>query len=109
MFRTHICHIIFKTVIMQAIQFIGTTPKELVEELKESLIPELRNQLSKEFQPKELLDYLTRNEVCELLHIDLSTLHRWRKNGTLVAYGLGNRIYFKRSEIEELINQNRLK
>jgi excisionase family DNA binding protein len=94
---------------MNTIQFIGTSPKELIEELKDSLIPELKEQLSKEFQPKEPTSYLTRNEVCEILHIDLSSLHRWRKEGKLIAYGLGNRVYFKRNEIDELINQNRLK
>ncbi|MBF6642812.1 helix-turn-helix domain-containing protein [Chryseobacterium indologenes] len=94
---------------MSAIQFIGTTPSELIREIKEEIIPELKQQLSKEFQPKEPCVYLSRNEVCEMLQVDLSTLHRWRKDGTLIAYGLGNRVYFKRNEIDELLNRNRLK
>lgn len=94
---------------MSAIQFIGTTPSDLIQEIKKEIIPELKEQLSKEFQPKEPTSYLTRNEICEMLQIDMNTLHRWRKDGTLVAYGIGNRVYFKRNEIEELINQNRLK
>ncbi|MNU18958.1 helix-turn-helix domain-containing protein [Chryseobacterium cheonjiense] len=93
---------------MNTIQFIGTTPKDLITEIKNALIPELREQLSKDFQPKEPTEYLTRSEVCELLQIDLSTLHRWRKDGTLTAYGVGNRVYFKRSEIDEYINKNKL-
>lgn len=93
---------------MSAIQFIGTTPSDLIQEIKKEIIPELKEQLKEEFQPKEPTSYLTRNEVCEMLHIDLSTLHRWRKEGTLIAYGLGNRIYFKRNEIDEFINRNRL-
>lgn len=94
---------------MTTIQFIGTTPTDLIQEIKKEIIPELKEQLSKEFQPKEPTKYLTRAEVCNMLHIDLSTLHRWRKEGTLIAYGMGNRIYFKRNEIDELINQNRLR
>lgn len=94
---------------MSAIQFIGTTPSELIEDIKKEIIPELKEQLCKEFQPKEPSVYLSRNEVCKMLHIDLSTLHRWRKDGVLIAYGLGNRIYFKRNEIEALIEKNRLK
>ena len=94
---------------MEAIQFLGTSPADLITELKNSLIPELREQLAKDFQPKEPTAYLTRTEVCELLKIDLSTLHRWRKDGALTAYGIGNRVYFKRSEIDEVINRNRLK
>lgn len=94
---------------MEAIQFLGTSPADLITELKNSLIPELREQLSKDFQPKQPTEYLTRKEVCELLSIDLSSLHRWRKDGTLTAYGISNRVYFKRSEIDEVINRNRLK
>lgn len=94
---------------MEAIQFLGTSPADLITELKNSLIPELREQLAKDFQPKQPTEYLTRKEVCELLSIDLSSLHRWRKEGTLTAYGIGNRVYFKRSEIDEVINRNRLK
>ncbi|MDP9961866.1 helix-turn-helix domain-containing protein [Chryseobacterium lathyri] len=93
---------------MTTIQFIGTTPSDLIQEIKKEIIPELKEQLKEEFQPKEPTSYLTRNEVCETLHIDLSTLHRWRKEGILIAYGLGNRIYFKRNEIDEFINRNRL-
>ncbi len=94
---------------MEAIQFLGTSPADLITELKNSLIPELREQLAKDFQPKQPTEYLTRKEVCDLLSIDLSSLHRWRKEGTLTAYGIGNRVYFKRSEIDEVINSNRLK
>ncbi len=93
---------------MTTIQFIGTTPDDLISEIKKEVIPELKEQLKEQFQPKEPTSYLTRNEVCKMLHIDLSTLHRWRKDGTLIAYGLGNRIYFKRNEIDEFINRNRL-
>lgn len=94
---------------MTHIQFIGTTPTDLIQEIKKEIIPELKDRLKEEFQPKEPTSYLTRQEVCDLLSIDMSTLHRWRKQGILTAYGLGNRIYFKRKEIEDLIDYNILK
>ena len=93
---------------MSSIQFIGTNPSDLITELKNSLIPELKAQLSAQFQPKEPTEYLTRSEVCKLLRIDLSSLHRWRKEGKIPSYGLGNRVYFKRSEVEQIINANKL-
>lgn len=93
---------------MSSIQFIGTNPSDLISELKNSLIPELKAQLSAQFQPKEPTEYLTRSEVCKLLKIDMSSLHRWRKEGKIPSYGLGNRVYFKRSEVEQIINQNKL-
>ena len=94
---------------MSAIQFIGTTPADLIRELKNAIIPELKKELQDEFQPKQPTDYLTRAEVCEILQIDLSTLYRWRKENILTGYGIGNRVYFKRNEIDELITNNRLK
>ena len=93
---------------MTQIQFISTTPADLITELRNTLIPELTEKLSVQFQPKEPTDYLTRSEVCKLLKIDLSSLHRWRKEGKIPSYGLGNRVYFKRSEVEQIINANKL-
>ena len=93
---------------MSTIQFIGTTPTDLISEIKNALIPQLRAELSKEFQPKQPTKYLTRAEVCEILQIDLSTLHRWRKSNIITAYGIENRVYFKRTEIDNLINKNQL-
>lgn len=94
---------------MSAIQFIGTTPSDLISEIKLAIIPDLKRELSAEFQPKQPTEYLTRSEVCDLLQIDLSTLHRWRKEGIIAGYGIANRVYFKRNEIEELIDKNKLK
>lgn len=91
------------------IQFIGLNPADFIDTLKEQLVPELQNRLAEQFQPKQPTEYLTRTDVCNLLQIDLSTLHRWRKSGVLVAYGLGNRIYFKRNEVEQFIENNKLK
>lgn len=93
---------------MCTIQFIGTNPNDLITEIKNSLIPELKAQLSAQFQPKQPTEYLTRSEVCKLLKIDLSTLHRWRKEKVIPSYGMQNRVYFKRSEVEQIINQNKL-
>ncbi|MBU3714785.1 MAG: helix-turn-helix domain-containing protein [Ferruginibacter sp.] len=44
--------------------------------------------------------YLTRKEVADLLKCDLSTLYHWTQKGLLKAYGIGNRVYYKLSEIE---------
>ena len=90
------------------IQIIGCDLPDFFAELKKSLIPEITEKLSAQFQPKEPTEYLTRTEVCKLLKIDLSSLHRWRKEGKIPSYGLGNRVYFKRSEVEQIINANKL-
>lgn len=90
------------------IQIIGYDLPDFFAELKKSVIPELKAQLAADFQPKEPTEYLTRTEVCKLLKIDLSTLYRWTKDSKLPSYGCGNRVYFKRSEIDQIVNQNKL-
>jgi excisionase family DNA binding protein len=54
---------------------------------------------------KELLDekakdeLLTRKQACELLQIEQTTLYHWTNAGKIICYGIGNRRYYKRSEI----------
>ena len=93
---------------MSTIQFIATSDDILIQKLENSLIPKLAEKLSAQFQPIQPTEYLTRSEVCKLLKIDLSTLHRWRKDGTLSSFGIGNRVYFLRSHIEEVLMKNKL-
>ena len=93
---------------MSTLQIIGYDLPDFFAELKKSLIPEITENLSAQFQPKEPTEHLTRSEVCKLLKIDMSTLHRWRKDNTIPSYSMGNRVYFKRSEVEQIINQNKL-
>ncbi|WP_372752524.1 helix-turn-helix domain-containing protein [Labilibaculum sp.] len=84
------------------IQFIQVTPEQLQKAIITGVKEQL-NDLKDLFQPKEPTEYLTRNEVKELLHVDLSTVHNWTKKGKLKAYGIGNRIYYKRHEVEQAI------
>lgn len=84
------------------IQFIQTTPELLQESILAGVKVEIQK-LYKEFQPKVPEEFMTRSEVKEFLKVDLSTIHNWTKRGKLKAYGLGNRIYYKRSEVEGAI------
>lgn len=71
-----------------------------------SLFQGLQNQLTAlqtKFEPKTPTEYLTRNEVAGLLKCDLSTIHNWCKKGKLIPYGIGARVYFKRSDIEAVL------
>ncbi len=87
---------------METVQLIGISP----EQLQDAILSGVKNQiqeLKKSFEPKQPTEYLTRNEVAELLKIDLSTLHNWTKSGKLNAYGIGSRVYYERSEVESAI------
>ena len=56
--------------------------------------------IKENFQPKEPVELLTREETAQYLKISLSTLWHWSKKGILPSYGIGNRVYYKRSEVE---------
>lgn len=86
------------------IQLHQTTPEQLVEDIITELRKEI-NQLKKDFQPKEPEEYLTRGEVAKMLKVDLSTIHLWSKDGRLKRYGIGKRVYYKRSEIESELEE----
>ncbi len=87
---------------MKQVQFIQTTPQEIEESILNGVQTQI-DKLKKQFQPKEPTVYLTRNEVKELLKVDLSTVHNWTKRGKLKSYGIGSRVYYKRSEVEAAI------
>lgn len=61
------------------------------------------NSIKQNFEPKEATEYLTRKEVSELLKCNLGTIHNWCKSSKLIPYGIANRVYFKRSDIEKAL------
>ncbi len=75
-------------------KIILTTPEEL-EDIIRKILKEI---------PKEEI-YLTRHEVCELLHITLPTLHTWTKKGKINAIKIGGRVLYKTSLINESLKQ----
>lgn len=81
---------------MDQIYLQNITKDELVEEIKISIIVELKKIISRE-DGKDFL--LSRRETWELLKINESTLNRWVKSGKLTPHYLGSKVYFKRSEI----------
>jgi len=85
-------------------QLHNATPQQLTEAIINGVKDEI-NLLKAEFQPKEPTEYLTRNEVAKLLKVDLSTVHNWTKKGKIKAYGLGNRVYYKRHELNQSLIQ----
>ena len=52
--------------------------------------------------PDELL---TRTETCKFLQIDSSTLWHWTNKGKVIAYGIGNRRYYKKAELLKSLKQ----
>ncbi len=89
---------------MQQVQLISITPQQLQDAILEGVKHQLED-LKKNFKPQTPTEYLTRSEVAKMLKCDISTVHNWGKAGKLTRHAIGNRIYFKRSEIERAIIQ----
>jgi hypothetical protein len=77
--------------------------EELIRKVVSEQLQEFRKNNTTE-SPDELL---TREDACLLLKISLTSLWNWTKKGKLKAYGIGNRVYYKRGElIESLVRIN---
>jgi hypothetical protein len=88
---------------MDKIQFIQTTPHQLAELIDEKVkisLSALKDELLNKNSNDELL---TRAQACEFLQIEQTTLYHWTNSCKLVAYGIGNRRYYKRSELLEAL------
>jgi hypothetical protein len=73
-------------------QLIGTSVKNGILELQKQLINKDNSE-----------ELLTREETCNFLKIDSSTLWAWTNKGKVKAYGIGARRYYKRSELMECL------
>ena len=74
---------------------------------KLSYLEDELKELKQNFQSKEPIELLTREETAEYLKISLTALWHWSKKGILPSYGIGNRFYYRRSEVESsLIRMN---
>lgn len=87
---------------METIQFLNVTPDELKKEITKEVINHL-NEFLKNFKPKQPNEYYTRKEVSDLFKVDISTIHNWCKSGRLKPLGLGNRVYFLKSDIDKCL------
>lgn len=68
-----------------------------IEELAEALRPLV--QTPAPVTQTEQDEFLTREQVCQLLSINKTSLWKRTKSGKLKSYGIGNRVLYKRSEV----------
>ena len=69
--------------------------KELIQDGIKRELQDFKKGISTH-DPNELL---TRTETCKYLQIDSSTLWHWTNKGRVIAYGIGNRRYYKKAEL----------
>lgn len=76
---------------------------ELVAIITDKVLEGLEIRLEQLQQKKHQEQLLTRTETAKYLKVDISTLWNWTKKGKLKAYGIGNRVYYKKNEIDEAL------
>jgi len=89
--------------IKKVVEIENVSVDELVATITDKVLEGLENRLEQLQQKKRQEQLLTRTETAKYLKVDISTLHNWTKKGKLKAYGLGNRVYYKKDEIDEAL------
>jgi len=92
---------------MSTIQLIQVTPAELVTLITESVKAQFQEllTLSTKEQPKEN-DFLTRKETAQFFKCSLVSIHQWMNDGIIKSYKVGNRTYFKKSELINVVESS---
>lgn len=87
---------------MRQISISFTIPefKAMLREAVQVEMQLIRNRLSKSNEPK----IYSRKQAADILEVSLSTLHLWNKDEILKAYKTGGRVYYKRTDVEKLVN-----
>lgn len=87
---------------VQQIQFISVTPEQLQNAIIEGVKSQL-DSLKHHFKPKQPNTYLSRAEVSKMLNVSFVTLNKWNKSGRLKAVGIGGRVLYRQSDIDNAI------
>jgi hypothetical protein len=85
----------------EQIQLIGMTPEDLCALISESVSKHIDNLVSQnEIREKDdTNELLTRKETADLFGVSFATINTWQNSRILKVYKMGNRSYFKRSEV----------
>lgn len=87
------------------IQFQIVDSEEIKQALVQSIQAELQ-MLKSSLGTSERDRFLTRKEAAEMLDISYTCLNDWCKKGILIPLKMGNRTYFKLSDIESKLNSS---
>ena len=88
----------------QLIILQGITADQLLSRIEAIIEKKVCDRLN-ELIPKKPPKFITRNEVIDMLHITLPTLHDWTKTGILKCYRIGTRVLYKIEEIEDVLTK----
>jgi excisionase family DNA binding protein len=92
----------------QMTQVFNISPEDFKKEIVTDLVTEMKKELqdfSENFTPNYSPEFIDSKEAAKILGVTLPTLFDWRKRKIIVAYRIGNKIRFKKSEIENSLTK----
>lgn len=90
---------------MEQVFLLPYQPDQLKAFLKEAVTDAVLNAIPAAMKTPSQVEFITRKEVCELLGVSLPTVREYTLSGKITGYRIGNRIRYKREEIEQSLNQ----
>lgn len=81
-------------------QLNDITPEELANIILAGVRAELK-EFKSQLAPPQTEDYISRQDVGGIFNVSLVTVDNWTKKGRLKGYRIGNRIRYKRAEIDQ--------
>lgn len=87
----------------QTIQLLNITTNDLTNLIKEGVKSEL-SELKNVLNPESLENpHLTRKQTSLFFGVSLNCVNDWTRKGILKAYKVGQRTYYKRSELLQVM------
>jgi DNA-directed RNA polymerase specialized sigma subunit len=84
------------------VQLIQITEEKLTDNILSAVKKEL-DELKKEIQPQPYPEWISRNDTAKMLGVSFPTLYSWHRKKILIAYSIGNRVYYKLDDINNAL------
>ncbi|PHQ28795.1 helix-turn-helix transcriptional regulator [Leeuwenhoekiella nanhaiensis] len=79
---------------------------ELIELISDKLIDKIEHYL-KDVNKSQNDLLLTRKEIAKYLRVSITTIHHWMEYEILDPIRIGNRVYFKKQDILDLVEERK--
>ena len=92
----------------QVIQVENISPEDFKKEIVTDTVAMMKKELqdfSENFTPNYSPEFIDSKEAAKILGVTLPTIFDWRKRRIIIAYRIGNKIRFKKSEIENSLTK----
>ena len=89
----------------EIVQIENISVEELTEIIADKLAEKIETRIAMLISSQNDEELLTRAETAEFLKINSTTLWHWTKKGKVTAYGIGNRVYYKKGELKKALIQ----